>query len=198
MPVREKPEDRTEPDPPRQPRVSVEREVGVSHAVEGAVADAPAVARLSPIEAAKQRAVPAHHDRGRRRRKLRFALVFGAALLGFLPWALRLSDSIGRSAVDGVLGADLLLMGMTMLKVVMATAATGGVSWRLRRRASSGRRFGYVAGAWMIALGVGCIAVRVNHLSGTLLFDAGVLLLLACAIGDDVLRPRDRPSVLPG
>jgi hypothetical protein len=195
MPVREKPDDWLEPEIPRQPRVSVEREVGVSQAIDGAsatVSDAPAVVRVSPIEAARQRSGVGHHDRGRRRRKLRSALVAGALLIALIPGTLRLSDAVGTLAIDSVLGADLLLNWMTILKLVIAATTVGAVAWRLRRRASNARRAGYFAGTWTMALGVGFIAIHENYLVGTVLFDAAVVLIVACTIGDDVWR-RERP-----
>jgi hypothetical protein len=201
MPVREKPDDWLEPEIPRQSRVSVEREVGVSHAVDaahhGAVADGPSIARLSPIEAARQRSGMGHHDRGRRRHKLRFALVFGAITLAMLPGTLRVSDTMGMAPLDETLGSDLLLTGMTVLKVVIAAGTLGAVTWRLRRRASGGRRLAYFTGTWMMALGVGFVAIHENYLAGTVLFDAGAVLLVACAVGDDLIRQRERPSGVP-
>jgi hypothetical protein len=200
MPVREKPDDWLEPEIPRQPRVSVEREVGVSQVVDaadGTFADGHVVARLSPIEAARQRTGVGHHDRGRRRRKLRTLLIMGTIVLAMLPWSLRMSEAMNMAPLDGTLGIDLLLTGMTILKVVMAAAALGAVTWRLRRRASSGRRTGYFAGTWMMALGVGFIAIHENYLVGTVLFDAGAVLLVLCAIGDELVR-RERPSGVPG
>ena len=197
MPVREKPDGWLEPEVPRQPRASTEREVGVSRAVDSPVAEGPAAARLSPIEAAKRRSTVSHHDRGRRRRKLRLMLVAGAMILALTPWTLRMTEMVGQAPLDAALGIDLLLIGMTILKVVMAVAALGVITWRLRRRASSGRRAGYVLGTWMMALGVGFIAIHENYLLGTVLFDAGAVLLVACGVGDEMLRQRERPSGVP-
>jgi hypothetical protein len=196
MPVREKPDDWLEPEVPRQPRVNVEREVGVSQSVDragGAAPDGPLVMRVSPIEAARQRSGVGHHDRGRRRRKLRSALVVGALVIALLPGTLRLSEAVGIVAVDSVLGADLLLNWMTVLKLVMAATTISAVAWRLRRRASNARRAGYFAGTWTMALAVGFIAIHENYLAGVVLFDAAVVLIVACTIGDDVWR-RERPA----
>ena len=197
MPVREKPDGWLEPEIPRQPRVSVEREVGVSHAVEGPSAEGPAVTRVSPIEAAKQRSTTSHHDRGRRRRRLRLLLVTGAVILALTPWALRMTETVGAAPIDATLGIDFLLTGMTILKVVMAAAALGAVTWRLRRRASGARRVGYVAGTWMMSLGLGFIAIHENYLVGTVLFDAGAVLIVACALSDEMMRQREHPSRAP-
>jgi hypothetical protein len=201
MPVREKPDDRREPEIPRQSRAGVEREIGVSHAIDGGgvshvAADGLAAARLTPIEAARQRVGVGHHDRGRRRRKLRSLLVLGAIGIAMLPGSLRLSEVAGMAALDTALGIDFLLNWMTVLKLVMAATTLGAVAWRLRRRASGLRRVGYVAGTWVMALGVGFIAIHENVIVGTVLFDAAVVLLVACAARDDVIR-RDRPSGIP-
>lgn len=191
MPVREKPDGWPEPERPSTPRV--EREVGVSHAVERRTGEGPAMARLSPMEAAKQRSGMGHHDRGRRRRKLRFVLVAGAVTLGVLPGALRVTDTVGAVPIDATLGVGLLVSGLTILKVAIAAIAVGAVTWRLRRRAANALRTGYFAGAWMMAFGVGLVAIDENYLTGTILFDAGALLLAACAASDVMMR-RDRPS----
>jgi hypothetical protein len=197
MPVREKPDGWLEPEVPRQPRVSVEREVGVSHAIDGMVAEGPVPARLTPMDAARQRSDSGHHDRGRRRRKLRSALILGAILIAAIPWSLRMAEVAGDAPFDALLGADTLLTGITILKVVMTAAALGAVAWRLRRRASGGRRTGYFAGTWAMALGTGIIAIHESPLTGSLLFDAGAVLLLACAAGDEHVIRRERPSVTP-
>ena len=193
MPVREKPDGWLEPERPRKPRGSVEREVGVSHSVEGSSAEGPAMARVSPIEAARQRSGMGHHDRGRRRRPLRFTLVAGAVALAVLPWALRVSEIVGSVPIDATIGTGLLLSGLTMLKAVMVVVALGALTWRLRRRASNGLRTGYFGGVWAMSFGLGLVAIHENYLTGTILFDGGVLLLAACAASDE-LRRRDRPS----
>src|SRR5690349_19952765 len=127
MPVRERTDGWLEPDAPQRSRESVEREVEVARAVDGAVegtvADGPGVMRVTPIEAAKQRAGMGHHDRGRRRRKLRIALVVGAMLLAMLPWLLRMTDVLRTAAIDRSIGEDLLLTTMTVLKAVMTVIA---------------------------------------------------------------------------
>ena len=192
MPVREKSDGWLEPERPRKP--AVEREVGVSQAIERTPsAEGHAMTRVSPMEAARQRSGMGHHDRGRRRRPLRALLVGGATALAMLPWVVRVSERMGPVPIDATIGTGLLLSGLTLLKVVITVAALGALSWRLRRRASNGRRTGYIGGMWMMAFGVGLIAIHENYLTGTILFDAGALLLAACAASDEMLR-RDRPS----
>ena len=196
MPVREKSDGWREPEVPQRPSASVEREVDLSHAVDGVVSDGPVILRVTPMDAAKQHGHSGHHDRARRRNKLRIVLVAGAVVLGALPWALRITEVLDPIPAAPLLGEDALLTTMTLLKAVLAVILLGALSWRLRRRASLGRRIAYFAGMWSMAVGLGLVAIHEGWLAGTLLFDAGAVLLLLAAMGDDKLH-RERPSGIP-
>ena len=197
MPVREKNDDWLEPDFPRQSRASVEREVNVSHAIEGFVSDGPLPPRVSPIEAAQRRTGLPQHDRGRRRRKLRFSLVLGAILLAALPLVLQNARLVRDEQFSlALVHPGTLLTGMSIVKAAMSTVALIAIAWRLRRRASVGRRIGYFAGTWAMAGGLGLVNTGAGQIAGTLLFDTGIIVLAAFAFGDDYLR-RDRAPSTP-
>jgi hypothetical protein len=197
MPVREKPDDWLEPEFPRPTRASVEREVNVSHAIDGMVSDGPALARVTPIEVAQRRPGIPPHDRGRRRRKLRFSLVLGALLLAALPLVLQSAGMVRdeQFSLEAVRPGT-LLTGMWIVKAAMATVALVAIAWRLRRRASVARRIGYFAGTWAMAAGLGLVNTGAGQVAGTLLFDSGIIVLMAFAFGDDYLR-RDRAPTTP-
>ena len=197
MPVREKPDGWLEPEFPRQSRGSVEREVNLSHAIEGTVSDGPALARMTPIEAAQRRTGMPPHDRGRRRRKLRLSLVLGALLLAALPLVLQNAGMVRDEQFSlAVVHPGSLLTGMSIVKAAMATAAIIAIAWRLRRRASVARRVGYFGGTWAMAAGLGLVNTGAGQIAGTLLFDTGIIVLVAFAVGDEYLR-RDRPTTTP-
>lgn len=188
MPVREKSDEWTDPELPPRPRASVEREVDLSHVVEGVVQDGPVIVRVTPIDTAKQRTGSTHHERHQRRRKLRVALVAGAVLLAMLPWTLRLAEATDPLPAAPVIGEDSFLTAMTVLKALTLAITLGALSWRLRRRASRGLRVGYFGGTWTMAVGFGLIAIHEGWMAGAMLFDAGAALLLLCALGDEHLR----------
>src|SRR5690349_680402 len=149
MPVREKPDGWLEPELPRTPRGSVEREVNVSHAVEGTVSDGPAIARVTPAQAAQRTPNKAHPDRTRRRRKLRFAFILGALLLALVPPMLAADHLLSHSQLAfAALDPDSMRTAMTIFKGILLLVAVGALSWRLRRRAAAGRRVAYFLGAW--------------------------------------------------
>lgn len=195
MPVRNRPDERYEPDPERQPPVSGEREVELSPTVEGVVTDGPPLLRISPPPHALPRtdvfvgavgAMGASSSRSRRRATPPVArvLVLGAVAATLVPWALA---SLEVEGLDDV-RIRMALIGMTMLKAAVLAIATGALFWRLRRPASAARRAGYVLGTWSLALGVGFVASRTMPFSGTLLFDAGLVTLVALAASDERLR----------
>ena len=196
MPVREKSDGWREPEVPQRPSASVEREVDLSHAVDGVVSDGPVILRVTPIDAAKQHGSSGHHDRVRRRTKLRVVLVAGAIVLGAMPWALRMSEVLGPIPAAPLLDEDTLLTTMTLFKAVLAVTLLGALSWRLRRRASLGRRIAYFAGMWSMAIGFGLVAIHEGWVAGTLLFDAGAVLLVIAAMSDEKLR-HERPPGPP-
>jgi hypothetical protein len=187
MPVHDKPDGTHDVGLTRQARVSVEREVEVSRAVEHLD---PEGSTVSLVMADQVAARHAHRGRSRerRRRRLRLSLVLGALALVVAP-SLVLIEGTADVLADATLHVSVLL-----LKAISAVVALGAVSWRLRRHASAARRTGYFAGVWAMALGLGVVAARAFPLGGSLLFDAGVLGLLVLALGDDRLRG-ERPAL---
>src|SRR3954469_6476458 len=112
MPVREK-DGWLEPDIPRIPRASVEREVDVSHAIEGDVSDGPAILRVTPAQAAQRQANVAHPERTRRRRKLRFAFILGALMLAVVPPMLSAENMLSHAQLGfGAIDPEALLATM--------------------------------------------------------------------------------------
>ena len=189
MPVRQKPDGWLEPEMPRASRMSVEREVDVSHAIEGSVSDGPPVLRVTPAQAAQRQANHLHPDRTRRRRKLRFAFILGALLLAIVPPMLAAEGKLSSAQLAfGALDSSALLAMVTTLKGILLLVAMGALSWRLRRRAARTQRAGYFAGVWAMALGTGLVATRAGGFSGSMLFDAGLLLVIACGIRDEYWR----------
>lgn len=211
MDRRAKPDHRHQPAQARQSGVSVEREIEVSRtfegtAIEGIVSDGP----LPPLRQSLPPAAPQLTDpgftRSRKVRRARTRVVVVTALVtafaAALPW---LSDvSRTRVALAPGLGlpreVDLepalaaLLVGMAALKTGVLLVAMGAVLWRVGRHGlSAGRRWGYELSLWTMAAGVGLVLGRVPHVGtalvgGALVFDAGVLAMLAFAASDDRLR----------
>lgn len=183
MPVRDEPEGRFEPDPPRHPRPGREREIEVVRGYEGTLADGPEPHRFSPP--AQPSRSPTSDPRTRATpRPSRRLLLAGTVAAAALPWALA-HPAAPRIEDTRLLG---LILGMTALKASAVIVAAGAVFWRLKRHVSGARRAGYLAGVWAMALGVGLVASRTLPFGGTLVFDAGLLALLALAVGDDRLR----------
>lgn len=214
MDRRAKPDHRHQPAQARQSGVSVEREVEVSRtfegtidgAIEGIISDGP----LPPIRERPAPAAPQLTDpgftRSRKVRRVRTRIVVVTALVAAftasLPW---LSD-VTRTRVALAPGLGLprevdlepalaaLLVGMAALKTGVVLVAMGAVLWRVGRHGlSAGRRWGYELSLWTMAAGVGLVLGRVPHVGtalvgGALVFDAGVLAMLAVAASDDRLR----------
>lgn len=186
MAVREKPDERLEPDTRRQPRGSIEREVGVSRAVEGPVSDIEPHVQ-SPAEQSTRRTRHSHSDRSqRRRRRLRLVLVVMAVAFVVAPTLLVPEQG-------GVFVFLTMATGVLVVKGISTLVALSAVTWRLRRHASGLRRFGYFAGVWAMSIGLGLVAARAFPLGSTITFDAGVLVLFVQFLGDDRLRGERAP-----
>lgn len=186
MAVRDEANEPVEPDVRRQPRASVEREVGVSRAVEGSSHEGgPHV--HSPAEQSSRRTHHGHSVRSqRRRRRLRLVLVVGA--LAFIVAPSLLVPEQGRAFAFLTMATGVLVM-----KGVSTLVALSAVTWRLRRHASGLRRVGYFAGVWAMSIGLGLVAARAFPMASTITFDAGVLVLFVQFLDDDRLRGERAP-----
>ena len=197
MPVRDKREELTQPEAPRTPRASIEREVEVMRAAEGQVMDGPVASHGSQGSQGSQGSrgsrgdAPAtfptphfHHHHGHGSTGIRVLLVSGAVFAVLVPTALQHPEAPRIPDVE----LATMLMAMAALKAVATLVACAGVMWRLRRHASLGRRTGYLLGAWLMALGVGLIVSHSLPFSGALAYDVGLVLVLALAASDERLR----------
>jgi cation transport ATPase len=186
MAVRDKAGETTGPDVRREPRASVEREVRVSHAVEGPMGEIEPHVQ-SPAEQSSRRTRHTHTERSkRRRRRLRLVLVAGALAFVVMPTLLVPDEG-------GPIVFFTMATGVLVMKGISTLVALSAVTWRLRRHASGLRRVGYFAGVWAMCIGLGLVAARAFPLGSTITFDAGVLLMFVQFLGDDRLRGERAP-----
>ncbi len=193
MAIGQKPREPARTDPVGPPRPGAEREIEVSRAVEGGPADAVSKARAGAA------ALHATHDPSgasrvydRPGRGTHIVLYVGALLMTVIPFLMlaALSRAGERQEIlargPGRAPFALALHGITSLCGVLL------VGRRLRRSISPLRRTAYIAGAWLLCLGLGFAISRLDVATGDFVFDAGTLALFALLLPDRVMRRRAR------
>ena len=182
---------RTTPTAPPAP--GADREIELSRTVEGGMADGTSRTRTGALTP------HATHDPSgasrvyeRPGRGTHITLYVGAVLMFAIPWLILgalaqagereaiLAQGPGRAPIAHALHALASLCGVLL------------VGRRLRRSLSPTRRTAYVAGAWLLCLGVGLAMSRLAIAAGDIVFDLGTLALFALLLTDSVLRRRAR------
>lgn len=192
MATSDKPREATRAGRLAPPRAGADREVELSRTVEGSMPEGTSRDR----DAAPERHVT-HDTHGASRlherpgRGTHIALVGGGLVAFATPWLLR--AAMARSG-DGLVppNTPVTATPAALLQILAGACGVLLTSRRLRRSVSAARRTTYVVGAWLLCLGAGFVASRVDPASGNIVFDLGTLVLFALLLTDSVLRRRAR------
>jgi hypothetical protein len=119
------------------------------------------------------------------------ALVVGALVMLLTPWMLR--AALARSGEDAIVSNGPPTAPLAaLLQVLVGGCGVLVASRRLRRSISPSRRTAYIGGAWLLCLGAGLVASRLDTALGDVVFDAGTLAVFLLLFTDSVLRRRAR------
>lgn len=174
------------------PRRGADREIELSRTVEASMPEG----TTRPHDLAAERHAT-HDPSGASRvyerpgRGTHIALVVGALVMLLTPWMLRMA--LARSGEDAVVSSGPPTAPLAaLLQLLVGACGVLVVSRRLRRSISPSRRTAYIGGAWLLCLGAGLVASRLDTALGDVVFDAGTLAVFVLLFTDSVLRRRAR------
>ena len=193
MAIGQKPRESARTEPIAPPRPGADREIELSRIVESTMAD-----RTTRGGAGGATPRASQHSSGASRvyerpgRATHIVLHLGAVLMVATPPLLLLA--LARAGERGdILGTSQGRAPLVLaLHAVVSLCGVLLAGRRLRRSIMPLRAAGYVAGAWLLCLGLGFVVSRLSVTTGDVLFDAGTLTLFVLLLTDSVLRRRPR------